>query len=85
LTVACHSRQGRNQIMQIVKVEIEVVNMTYEEENALWFAWTEHFKNKGDVFVCGHKLLDWNTNDGNDTLLISRNGTKRWFEIVKEK
>jgi hypothetical protein len=71
--------------MHIAKVEIEVVKMTREEEHALWNEWREHYVSGKDVFICGHLMQQWDTDDGNNMLLILRDGVQQWLWISREK
>jgi hypothetical protein len=70
--------------MKISKVEHEVIEMSVAEENALWQEWRDHFINKQEVYVCGHLLMDWDTNDGNNLLLLDRNGVAQWLSIQRK-
>ena len=68
--------------MKIAKVEIEVIEMTTEEEHALWEEWKYHYKTKKDVIVCGCVMEKWVCADGNNALiLVDADGQQRWLDI----
>ena len=69
--------------MRICKIEIEVVKMTKEEEHSLWENF--HKSNRGadyPVYVCGHKLISWDTDDGNNFLFLQDKDGKEFYISV---
>jgi len=73
--------------MKITKIEIEVVKMTKEEEHSLWDEFNKSNWGEGyPVYVCGNKLVNWNTDDGNNLLLLEdKNGKEFYIGISREK
>ena len=50
--------------MKLTERKYEVIEMTHDEENALYDTpWTERF-------VCGKKVLIWNTSDGHNFMQL---------------
>ena len=70
--------------MKIAKVEIEVVKMTDDEANDLWRDWKDHYKTGKDVYVCGHLVHDWDTDDGRNELWLMCNGVQKCLSISRE-
>ena len=69
--------------MHIATVEIEVIKMSREEEHSLWKEWSEHYKNGKDVFVCGYLMQGWDTDDGNNSLLLMRDEKPQYFHVSR--
>lgn len=53
-----------------------VVFMTEQEESALWSTPSDQ------MFVCGKRVLHWDTNDGNNCLHLE--GDKQYTQIVRD-
>jgi len=72
--------------MKITTIEIEVVKMTQQEENGLWEEWQKHYTDKQDVYICGHKLLNWCTDDGDNQLLLQdKDGKEFYISVSREQ
>jgi hypothetical protein len=71
--------------MKIVSVVIQMLEMTNEEENKLWKEWTNHWHptSPQKVMVCGHEMIDWNTDDGNNCICLKIDDQNSYFSIKR--
>ena len=72
--------------MKIEKIEIEVMKMTRDEERALWDEWQQHYTDNHKVYVAGHQMLGWYSDDGDNQLFLKdKDGKEFYISVSIEK
>jgi hypothetical protein len=52
--------------MKLTTVSIPAVEMTLDEQHTFWHAWRSTV-----VLIEGKKIVDWDTDDGNNAILLA--------------
>lgn len=62
---------------------IQTIEMTQDEENALWDELTKKPREERDIQICGKRLRRWDTDDGRNQMWLEGENFYRPIYIIK--